>query len=191
MFQTYHILFGRSTSLTSKGSCGLQSPEIKRKVVTARRGDATESTIGVKTQNRTDGKSEGTDNSTDGWERRLMTTSCELSLSVHSVFYLTRQPLHTLHKEMNIKNTYRLGVAGGKRCSESPNKSVEIHRSFCLCLVNISPPHWALLQWRRCLHRCARACPSTSPGRGSATLSRWTLRPCTPATQSLIWVELS
>ena len=32
-----------------------------------------------------------------------MTTSCELSLSVHSVFYLTRQPLHTLHKEMNIK----------------------------------------------------------------------------------------
>ena len=41
VFQTYHILFWRSTSLTSKGSCGLQSREIKRKVVTARRGDAT------------------------------------------------------------------------------------------------------------------------------------------------------
>ena len=45
--------------MTSKGSCGLQSPEIKRKVVTARRGDATESTIGVKTQNRTDEKAKG------------------------------------------------------------------------------------------------------------------------------------
>ena len=41
--------------MTSKGSCGLQSPEIKRKVLTARRGDATiKSTRGVKTQNRTD-----------------------------------------------------------------------------------------------------------------------------------------
>ena len=35
-----------------------------------------------------------------------MTTSCELSLSVHSVFYLTRQPLHTLHREMKI---YKVG----------------------------------------------------------------------------------
>lgn len=52
--------------------CGLQSPEIKRKVVTARRGNATKLTRGVKTQNRTDEESEegtGTavlDNSTDG-----------------------------------------------------------------------------------------------------------------------------
>ena len=45
--------------MTSKGLCGLQSPEIKGKVVTARRGDATKLiTRGVKTQNRTDEVSE-------------------------------------------------------------------------------------------------------------------------------------
>ena len=39
---------------------------------------------------------------TDGRERAI---SCELlSLSVHSIFYLTRQPFHTLHKEMRKKN---------------------------------------------------------------------------------------
>ena len=56
MFQTYHILFGRSTSLTSKGSCGLQSPEIKRKVVTARRGHG----VNNRRQN----------SKQDGWKKR-------------------------------------------------------------------------------------------------------------------------
>ena len=45
--------------------------------------------------------------------------------------------------------------------------------------IVLPPPRWGLLQWQHCLHRCATACPSTSPGRGSATLSRWTLHPCT------------
>ena len=66
--------------MTSKGSRGLQSPEIKRKVLTARRGDATiKSTRGVKTQNRTDEvlSEEGTENSfteqLNRWMRRKLT----------------------------------------------------------------------------------------------------------------------
>ena len=119
MSQTYHILFWRSTNLTSKGLCGLQSPEIKRKVVTARRGDATKLTRGVKTQNRTDEVSEeGTENSCTGqlnrWMRRKLTkrmNCCELSFSIHSIFYLTRQPFHALHKEEN--NYVKLVGFGG------------------------------------------------------------------------------
>ena len=68
-----------------------------------------------------------------------------------------------------------LGLVGGGEIVWTLNKS---DQSFWICLSNVSPPHWALLQWQRCLRRCATACPSTSPARESATLSRWTLRPC-------------
>ena len=90
-----HITFYFGDPTVWLGLRGLQRPEIKRKVVTARRGDVTRVNKRLQKQDgwrkRMDGKPETEQMDGDGQR--------QLSLSIHPVFYLTRQPFHALCKE--------------------------------------------------------------------------------------------
>ena len=90
-----HITFYFGDPTVWLGLRGLLRPEIKRKVVTARRGDVTRVNKRLQKQDgwrkRMDGKPETEEMDGDGQR--------QLSLSIHPVFYLTRQPFHALCKE--------------------------------------------------------------------------------------------
>ena len=123
-----HITFYFGDPTVWLGLRGLLRPEIKRKVVTARRGDVTRVNKRLQKQDgwrkRMDGKPETEQMDGDGQR--------QLSLSIHPVFYLTRQPFHTLCKES--KNRWRFF------------KFQNILFSICLFPTSLSPsPVTALL----------------------------------------------